>query len=215
MKVSLSDKNKYLNRLLSDSQFRLSLAAALSGSWNFIYAVFNMALAVLYQSFWFLTLGIYYFILGCMRGALVAHGKSVRDKRKPETVVKHIGIAFFMIAILFSGTVVLSITENHSTGYNTIIMITVATYTFYLLTMAVINIIKVRKTADVKIIAIRNIALGGAVVSMFSLEKSMVVTFGENITDFMFWLQAISGAGIVVIIIALGINLIKILTSEN
>ena len=118
MKVLLSGKNKYLDKLLSDSQFRLFLTAAFSGSWNFIYAIFNIVLTVVYKSSWFLTLGMYYFSLGCMKGALVAHGKSVKDKRRPESVVKHIGIAFFLLAVLFSGTVVLSIVENHSTGYN-------------------------------------------------------------------------------------------------
>ena len=209
MKVSLSGKNKYLDKLFSDSQFRLFLTAAFSGGWNFIYAIFNMILGGLYRSVWFLTLGIYYFALGCMRGAVIAHGKGKKDKRTPESVVRHIGFAFFLIAVLFSGTVVLSITENHSTGYNTIIMITIATYTFYLLIMAIINIFKARKVSDIKVIAIRNITLGGVVISMFSLEKSMMTTFGDNSTDFIFLMQSISGAGIFVIIIALGINLIK------
>lgn len=215
MKVSLSGKNKYLDKLLSDSQFRLFLAAAFCGGWNFVYAIFNMVLSGLYRSVWFLTLGIYYFALGCMRGALVVHGKSSKDKRKPESVVKHIGLGFFLIAVLFSGTVALSIVENHSTGYNTIIMITIATYTFYQLVMAIVNIFKARKSLDIKVIAIRNITLGGVVVSMFSLEKSMMITFGEYATRFIFLMQAISGAGIFAIIVALGINLIRISTART
>lgn len=210
MKVWLSGKNKYLDKLFSDSQFRVFLAAAFCGGWNFIYALFNIILGVIYRSVWSLTLGIYYFSFGCMRAALVAHGKSAKDKRKSETVVKHIGLAFFLVALLFSGTVLLSIVENHSKRYNTIIMITIATYTFFLLIMAIVNIFKARKSSDIKLIAIRNISLGGAVVSMFSLEKSMMATFGENSVQYAFLMQILSGAGIFTIIIVLGANLIRI-----
>lgn len=145
-----------------------------------------------------------------MRAALVAHGKSTKDKRKSESVVRHIGICFFFVALLFSGTVLLSILENHSKRYNTIIMITIATYTFSMLTMAIVNIFKARKSSDIKVIAIRNISLGGAVVSMFSLEKSMMATFGENSVEYAFLMQILSGAGIFAIIIVLGANLIRI-----
>ena len=180
-----------------------------------IYSIFNIVLAIVYRSFWFLTLGIYYFSLGCMRGALAAHGRSQKDKRTSAVVVRHVGIVFFPLAVIFSGNVVLSIYENHSTAYGIVVMLAIAAFTFYLFTMAIINIVRSRKSGSLKLMALRNISLGGALVSMFSLEKSMLATFTDNAPDYITHMEMYTGAGIFAALIALGINLIIISRRVN
>ena len=54
-------------RLLKDAFFRSIVTATFSMGWNLIYALVNAVLAIVYQSYWYLSLFVYYVLLGSMR----------------------------------------------------------------------------------------------------------------------------------------------------
>lgn len=88
-------------------------------------------------------------------------------------------------------------------------MITIATYTFTKITLAIINYIKRNKFNSHIISTIRCIALCDATVSMYSMQKSMLVSFEGMTINKISLMNTLTGAGIVIIVIALGVLLIK------
>lgn len=61
-------------------------------------------------------------------------------------------------------------------------VISIAAYTFYKITMAVINMVKVRKMQSPSLITIRNIGVADALVSMLTLQTTMLASFQDTST---------------------------------
>lgn len=171
--------------------------------WNFLYGLFNLVLALMYHSSWHVTMFVYYIILGLMRSSIVF------SKNENKSFLKYNGIAMIFLAVTMSGIIYLSVAESRTTVYDIIIIITIATYTFYQTVISIINMIKARKIKDKKLIVLRNISLASSIGSMFSLECSMLGTFGDIKTSYSKNMEIISGAFAVVIILFLGIFMIK------
>lgn len=200
LKVKIKN-NALWKKLTSDTVFRLLVVVSFSMGWNFLYSLFQAVLAILYQSPWYVTLAFYYMILAFMRFSAIY--------LKKRNLLKYNGIAMIFLAVTMSGIVFLSISESRTTVYHIIIIITIATYTFYQTTISIINIIKAHKMKNNKLIILRNVSVASSVGSMFSLECSMLGTFGDIRTNFARNMEMISGAFAVGIILFLGFSMIK------
>ena len=75
--------------------------------------------------------------------------------------------------------------------------------------VAVINLVKARKSALAKIVTLRNISLSDASVSIFALQRSMLVSFGDMPETDIQIFNAVIGAAVCVIVFLLGLNLVK------
>ncbi|MDE6729540.1 MAG: hypothetical protein K2J71_02030 [Oscillospiraceae bacterium] len=204
-------KSKALwSRLTSDTAFRLLVTASFSTGCNFLYGLFYAVLGVIYQSPWHITLFVYYILLALMRFSVIS-----AQNNPNKNYMKHHAVAMVFLAIAMSGIVCLSIAENRTVVYHSIIIITIATYTFYQTTISMINIIKAHKIKNPKLIILRNISVASCVGSMFSLECSMLGTFGDIRTSFARTMEIISGAFAVGIILFLGFSVIKFKKSKK
>ena len=184
------------------------LAATLSMGWNLVYALFHLILAVYHSSWWFLTMAAYYAALGFMRLSGVSMSwKS--NHRSEKTVMRHNGEALIVLGFVICGMVLLSIREGVGQTYHIVVMIAIAIYTFYLAAMAVINMVRARKTRSAQMITLRNISLAGAVGGMLTLERSMLATFGDTTDRFSHVMKAASGGAAFLIIVLLGVGMIR------
>ena len=196
-------------RVLDDPLFRVLITSSGSMGWNLIYALFNGVLAIAYRSFWFLSMFVYYLILGGMRLLVVSPKKDRSAERwSDNAIMRTLGIEMIILAVVVSGIVCMAIAEKHNPSYNTVVMITIATYTFYAVTMSIINIVKAHKKKDATMIMLRDISLAGTIVAVLSLERSMLGTFGNAEDDFSTTMEIISGAVAFVLIIVIGISMI-------
>jgi len=169
---------------------------------NLIYAVYNCTVGVITRSWWFVTLGAYYIVLSVMRFAVM------RSEHTKDTVFcrKFTGIMLIFLSICLSGTVVLSAVEDRGVQYHKIVMITIALYTFTKLTLGIINLVKDGKTEIAA--ALRSISLADAFASIFSLQRSMLVSFPGMAEGDIRLMNILTGAGVCVIVLLLGMKLI-------
>ena len=116
---------------------------------------------------------------------------------------------FIILSVSLIGTVVLSVIDNHGTKYHKVVMITIALYVFIKMTLAVINVIKARKNDSPVIKALRGISFVDAFVSIFSLQRSMLVSFGEMAEKDIKLFNVLTGSGVCIIVFLLGLNLIE------
>ena len=106
-------------------------------------------------------------------------------------------------------TVILSVVRDRGKVMHMIIMITIAAYTFTKITFAIINLVRLRKGSSAKLIALRNISLADSCVSIFALQRSMLVSFPGMAADDIRIMNAVFGSAICIIVFLLGYNLIR------
>ncbi|MBQ6374600.1 MAG: hypothetical protein IJJ45_08975 [Clostridia bacterium] len=194
--------------LASDLRRRVVALSSMSMGWNFAYGLFFAVPGILRASWWYITLAAYYIVLGMMRlSAVSIRWKSSR--RRPASVMRHVGIGMSGLAVVISGMTLLTIRETRNTPHSTIFMITIAAVTFAMTGMAIRNAVMAQRKRSAQLILLRNISCAGAVGSMLSLERSMLASFGDPAERFAVTMEAASGAGAFLIIMAMGAMMIR------
>lgn len=134
----------------------------------------------------------------------------MQDKHSISTerfILKFCGILLVILAFVLSISTYLSLVTNMAAKHQEIVMITIATYTFCKVTLAIINTIKIRKENALLLSAIRNIGCVDAAVSILSLQRSMLVSFEGMNKDEIYMMNAITGAGVFLFVLSLGIGM--------
>ena len=172
--------------------------------------VFNMAFSAYYivfsiftHSWWLFTIGVYYAILSAVRFAVL------RTKDKNHIVVYFTGIMLMVLSLPLVSTVILSFVEDRGAKFHQIAMIAIAVYTFSKMTIATVNFVKSRQSTSAKLITLRNISFADAFVSIFSLQRSMLVSFeGMTRTEIQI-MNLATGSAVCIIVFLLGLNLMR------
>lgn len=113
-----------------------------------------------------------------------------------------------LLSAILALSVYLSFQYDVAVVHSEIMMITIAAYTFYKMTMAVVNAVKARKQRTLWLIAIRNIGCADAAASLLTLQRSMLVSFeGMNSRDIEL-MNVLTGAGVCLVTAALGIYMV-------
>ena len=177
--------------------------ASVSLAFNTVYCVYHIVLGAITASWWFLTIGIYYSVLSVARFVVLC------CKKNKHHLVKFTGIILTVLSISLVGTVILTFVNDRSSVLPLIAILTVATYTFTNISLAIINWLKVRRSTSAKIITLRNISLANAFVSIFSLQRSMLVSFEEMTKTEIRIMNMATGSVVCIIVFLIGINLLK------
>ncbi len=173
---------------------------------NLIFAIYNWALGVASFSWWFIAVGAYYIVLSIMRISVIAF--SSKDRKNERFIMRFSGVMIFVLSIVLSGIVYMTIEQNVAVKYHEIAMITIALYAFTKITLAIMGFIKSRKNHRPHIKTLRSIAFADSVVSIYSLQRSMLVSFeGMSPPDIILF-NTLSGIGMCLIVIWIGLNLI-------
>ena len=119
------------------------------------------------------------------------------------------GILLLALNFALTGVILLTIAQDTARRYSEIVVISIATYTFYKIIMAVVNMVKVRKTQSPILITIRNIGVADTLVSMLTLQATMLASFqGKGGLDAN-RMNAVTGMVVCVLILALGVSMIR------
>ncbi len=170
---------------------------------NVAYSAYHIAFGVASRSWWLFTVGVYYMLLSIVRWVVL------RSKGKEESIVGFSGIMLMGLSIPLVGIVILSFVKDRGNVFHEITMIAIAVYTFTILTLAVVNFINCRRSKSAKLIALRNISFANALVSIFSLQRSMLVSFDGMTETEIRILNIATGTGVCVAVFLLGLNLLR------
>lgn len=196
---------------LYNKKMRTVVTATASLVINTAYAAVNIFIGLKERSYWFITSGAYYLILAVMRfGIILSERRSSSDR-------SHVSISFIraftgslliIMGLVLCGSVYLSIYYDVTKNMNEIPVIAMATYAFTKITLAVINFVKRNKLNSSVLSLIRNIGLADAAVSIFSLQRSMLVTFqGMNKTEINI-MNACTGTAVWLFVVLIGIGIL-------
>lgn len=202
--LSLAENTSIGKKAVSDARFRTVLFSCISVVINLSYALYNGVVGIVYSSIWFITLFAYYTILSLMRFYAVTYELRSEGRRTERSVMCFCGVCLCFLAIALSGMVCLNIASDRNASKHTILMITIAAYTFWKASAAIVNSVKARRKGSPLLITLRNINCADAAVSMLTLEHSMIATFGEGEYEFAFIMDTATGAAAFLIILGIG-----------
>lgn len=177
--------------------------AVISLAVNAAFSVYYFVFGILSASWWLLTLGSYHLILSLIRFVVL------RSKRQERFVARLTGVMLMILSVPQGATVILSVVRDRGQRWHMIVMIAIAAYAFTKITLATINLIRSRHSTSARFVALRNISFADAFVSIFALQRSMLVSFeGMTETEIVI-MNATLGSAVCVIVFLLGVNLLR------
>ncbi len=208
---TLKEENKYLHRLLNDTHLRVSILLYGTLSFNTVWALFHLGLGIYQHSAWFYSLAAYYVLLALMRFFLLAY---LRGNRPGEHITRELkkyracGILLLCLQLLLALSVFDVIRREGEAAHHEIVTITMAAYTFGVLSAAIVSYVRYRRYQSPVLSAVKVVSLATALVSMLTLERAMLATFGAGGSDFARLITGVSGTAVVAFVLALAIYMI-------
>lgn len=197
------------NRFMTDLPFRTRVSLYGSLAVNLLYVALNVTSGILYRSAWFYTLALYYAILAVMRFLLVRFANRVgigKNRYKELRRSRLCGFILLTVNLFLSGAVLMILYQNKGYEYHGYLIYVMAAYTFYITTLAIINLVKYRKLGSPVMTMAKIINMAAALVSMLSLETAMLAEFGKDmLPENRRLMIMLTGAGVSVIIVTMSI----------
>ena len=213
------DENKYARKWQDDTRLRVNVSLYGSFFWNIAYALFQLWLGFYHHTFWFYSLGAYYICLAVMRFFLLLHTrKYAPGERMREELLKYraCGAVFLLMNLALALIIFFMLYWNRTFEHHMITAIAMAAYTFTAFTVAIVNVVKYRKYSSPVFSASKAISLAAALVSMLTLESTMLTTFSDETMTAVEqkWMLGATGGAISVLIIATAIYMIVVGTKK-
>ena len=176
---------------------------------NAVYAFGNCTIGFITHSWWFITVGAYYTVLAITRVSVLQVKRKASDNYDTELFARRItGILLVVLSFCIVGVNIMSAVKDRGTTFHEIVMITIAAYTFTKITVSIIGMMKAKRSASPVLKTLRNISLADACVSIYTMQRSMLVSFPGMEAAEILLLNIFTGTAVWIIVLLLGINLI-------
>lgn len=199
--------NPHCARFLDDEDLRRQSFVLVGIVIDVLWAVGNLALGAFQASVWFIALGVYYLVFGLMRCALFVNlrkGMSCTGKEQARTS-RACGIVLIGSVLILSGIVTLIMTGDGTIRYDQIIVIAVATFTFYSFISSIVGLVRLRAHENLLVSTNCRVNLSIALVSIFTLEIGMFSAFATaDDAPLVFIMPIITGMVIALALVILG-----------
>lgn len=198
-KVSSS---KITGRYLNDLAFRGNVSIYQGMAVNAFYVVFRIVAGIRYASVWFISMAVYYLVLGCLRAYLIVCYRR-RDPELEHRCYHTTAWLLFLLNVPMGGMIVLMVRTNSAFSYPGSIIYLSALYTFYTMVTSVLNLVKFRKLGSPILSAAKVLNFIAAMMSILGLQTAMISRFSENGESYRKMMNAITGGfvyGIVILI---------------
>ena len=176
---------------------------------NLLYAIANCAIGLLTHSWWFITSGAYYAVISAARFCVVYTEQKADNNPDAGSFARSItGVMLIILSFCLTGINTLSAIQERGTNFHEIIMIAIAVCAFSKITLAIIGIARARQCASQFTKALRNISFADSVVSIYSLQRSMLVSFPGMQPSEIQLFNILTGTAVWIVVLFLGINLL-------
>ena len=183
---AFKEQNKYARKWQEDARLRMNVSLYGTFAYNALYGIFQLWLGFYHGTFWFASLGAYYICLAVMRLLLLLHTRKYAPGERARVELKKYratGWVFLVMNLALALIVFFMVYWNRTFRHHMITAITMAAYTFFSFTMAIINVAKYRKFHSPVFSAAKAISFASACVSMLTLTSTMLTTFGDGTMD--------------------------------
>lgn len=192
----------------TDIRFRAKASLYTGFVINLLYIIMKMFSGIYYHSTWFVALAVYYILLAVMRLILLCH-LNICDEAMELRRYRLCGIMLLLMNQALTGIVIFMVYQNKGFDYPGLLIYAMAFYSFYMVIISVVNIVKTRRQKSPVLSAAKAINFVAALVSILSLETAMLSQFGTD-EDPMFRkvMTGATGGGVCTVVIIMAIYMI-------
>lgn len=196
-----------MNRYLADMAFRGNLSIYQGMTVNFLYTIFRAVTGIRYASAWFISMAVYYLILGIIRAYLIVCYKE-RHVKDENICYRNMAWFLFLLNVPMGGMIILMIRTNSGFSYPGYVIYLSALYTFYTLIIAVRNLVKFRRVGSPILSAAKVLNLIAAMMSILGLQTAMISQFSMNGEGYRKMMNTITGGFVYGIVLAIAIYML-------
>ena len=197
------------DRWKSDYDFKTVTAALGSLTVTTVFALYNGFLGIYHSSMWHGTICAYYIVLVVLRGFIIAaRNRSLRDGDPERTQKKNYIISAALLLFLNICLVIpvsLMVVRQKPVNLSLIPAIAMAAFTTYKIIMASVNLSKKKKSSDSFVRLLRTICFIEALVSILTLQNTLIMVNLKDESTEMLTLSAVTSAAIMLTVLALSV----------
>ncbi len=204
---------EYIDRWKTDYDFKTVAAASGSLAVTAIFALYNGFLGVYHASLWHGTICVYYLVLVILRGVIIsARNRSARESDPVRFQIK-VYVASAALLLLLNTCLVIPVSlmviRLKPVNLSLIPAIAMAAYTTYKIIMASVHLKRRKRSSNSLIRLLRTINFIDALVSILSLQNTLIMVNVKDDSVEMLTLSAITSAAILLIVLAITIAALR------
>lgn len=211
LKVNLWKRSRLIRRVsstafggryLNDQLFRSSVSIYQGMAVNFLYMLFRLVTAVQYASVWFFSMAVYYMVL-CIMRAYLAFGYRHRERKGVAYELRcyrRTAGMLFILNIPMGGMIVLMVRTNSGFNYPGYLIYLSALYTFYMMTLSIVNLVKFRKMGSPILSAAKILNFVSAMMSVLGLQTAMIARFSSDGEGYRKMMNVFTGGAVFFIV---------------
>ena len=195
-------------RMLSDEELKFSLELYFEQFINFAYGIFKIVSGVVIGSAWIGADGIYNFTQALIQLFQILRRKKPGSIMEQWRSYRFCGVLILLMHLTLTGIVFQMVNWGRVEEHGEIMVIATAAFTFYKIISSFVHVAKDRKHIHPIDSSVRMLELSQAIFSMFSLQGSLLHTFGTG-ESWEVWLNGVTGCAVCLMVAAMGVYMIR------
>lgn len=171
---------KILSLILTNPAFRLSLSLFFGMIMNFMYIAGNLVSAFHRGNIWSATLTVYHSLFLIIRFYLISAKLRCKTEAEKSRVCLRTGIFLLLLDSTAAAIMIYTIRSGRVVRYSGMVLLGFVIYTVYSLTASVLGMKRHLNDNQPLHFAARNMTLAAALMSVFNLQYSVLVTLGAS-----------------------------------
>ena len=205
----MSRVKQYFDRWKTDYDFKTVAAALGSLFVTALFALYNGFLGVYHASLWHGSICVYYLVLVGLRTMIIAARKSADRRTEPERAQMKVYVASAALLLVLNLCLVvpvsLMVVRQRPVDMTLIPAIAMAAYTTYKVVMASVNLKRRKRSSDRLVRLLRTISFIEGLVSVLTLQNTLIMVNMKGDGSEMLTLTAITSAAIMLAALALSV----------
>ncbi len=205
----MSRVKQFFDRWKTDYDFKTVTAALGSLAVTALFALYNGFLGVYHASLWHGSICVYYLVLVILRTTVIAAGKKAGRKAEPNRALAKVYIASAALLLFLNVCLVvpvsLMVLRQKPVNMSLIPAIAMAAYTTYKVVMASVNLKRRKRSSNRLVRLLRTISFIDALVSVLSLQNTLIMVNMKDDGSEMLTLTAITSAAIMLTVLVLSV----------
>lgn len=194
--------------LLGNEELKFGLSLYFAQFLNFAYGIFKIAFGLVYGSAWIGCDGIYNMAQALIQLFQILRRKKAGTLRQQWKSYRFCGVLILLMHLTLTGIVFQMVNWNRAEEKGEIMVIATAAFAFYKFISSFVDIVKDRKHTHPVDSSVRMLELSQAFFAIFSLQASMIHTFGTG-ESWEHLLNTITGCGVCMLVVSIGIYMIR------
>ena len=205
----MSRVKQFFDRWKTDYDFKTITAALGSLAVTALFALYNGFLGVSHASLWHGSICVYYLVLVILRTTVIVAGKKAGRKAEPNRALAKVYISSAALLLFLNVCLIvpvsLMVVRQKPVDMTLIPAIAMAAYTTYNVVMSSVNLKRRKRSSDRLVRLLRTINFIDALVSVLSLQNTLIMVNMKGDGSEMLTLSAITSAAIMLAVLAISV----------